>query len=203
MKNSYLLTPKYEHMVETRKTYTNYYNYYDNSDDSSDENTDFTIFHLFRSVEIILECDEIVSETLNDTAEYIDIYNFLHDKFPDCYCGVNAKDHCGIYFSNNTPDYIRDLLSEDPHRNIRDELSDRGWQHCSFHWDEVRQLYFDETWVQTPFNIQIIEPPQRMPTIKPWEPVAPYEYAITEPLDELSLDDLSFHTMEEIFLKSE
>ena len=187
----YSLTPKYEHIV---KGFTKYKNY--------DENKPhFNIVRIFRSVEIELSTytplEELVFE-INEQGE--SIWKELKNRY-HCYYFTNLKGYCGIDFSYDMPEDVREKLKENPNY----DLEELGWynNYDYYCWNEEtepepedpEEKFYDDVWTYTPFSITFIKhkpPPLPPPISPPPPPIVPYEYAPTEPLEEISWDNIHF-----------
>jgi hypothetical protein len=188
----YLLTPNYEHIV---KGFTKYKNY----DESKHH---FNIVRIFDSVEIELETYEPIEETvieINESGE--SIWNVLKNKY-HCYYSTTFKGYRGIDFSCDMPDDVREKLKENPNCDLDEEL---GWYNNFSYWNDgydsdtesevPEEKWYDDVWAYTPFTVTFVKhrpPPPPPPPSPPLIPVIPYEYAPTEPLEEMSWDDIHF-----------
>lgn len=182
----YLLTPKYERIV---KSFTEYKNY----DESKPY---FNIVRIFRSVEIELQTYGPIEENVIEINEIGEsIWKALTNKY-HCYYFTTLKEYLDIDFSYDMPDDVRDKLTENPNCDLEKEL---GWYNNWGYWnddsdsEEPEEKWYDDVWVHTPFIVSFIKHrPPPPPRILSPPPEIEYEFTPTEPLEEMSLDDI-FH----------
>ncbi len=185
-RNRYLLTPKYEKIVQARRTYT-----------ACDSNfTSLTVIFYYSSIEIILECYETIENDveINDDVLGVNVYKYLIKKYPDCYCGITLKNYCGVDFPDNIEDEWHEKWIEEVKANPDYNMCNHYWVDNS-HWDSSCRMHVPQTWVFTPFTVLAVEkppPPLPPPPVKKVEPQVPFEYAPTEPLEELQWDNIQF-----------
>ena len=191
-KYEYLLTPKYEHIV---KGFTKYQNY-------NERKPHFNLVRIFSSVEIVLYTYKPVEESVIEINEQGEsIWTTLENKY-HCYCDTNLKGYCGIDFSYDMPEDVREKLKEDPNCDLEEEL---GWYNHYGYWhdcsdsesesEDPEEKWVDDVWTYTPFSITFIKhipPPPPRPQTPPHLPEVEYEYAPVEPLEEMSWDNVHF-----------
>jgi hypothetical protein len=189
----YSLTPKYEHIVKAITKYKC----------RDERNSKFNLVRIFSSVEILLYTYKPVEETVIeiDTVLGESIWTVLENKY-HYYSDMKLKGYCGIDFSCDMPDDVREKLKEDPNCDLDEELD---WYNHYGYWnqgpdsepepDDPEEKFYDDLWTYTPFSITFIkhEPPTPpRPQTPPPPPIVPYEYALAEPPEEMSWDNVQF-----------
>ena len=125
----YLVKPKYEQNVSERMIYTNYGGKF------------FTIERYYRSVDIIVKCDEepVIDIECVFGANMIE---YLSNNYPECECEYNIFHECGVEYHSDMPEYLREKMRSNPYY----DLSKDGW--------DVAET---ELWGYTHFSVSTIE----------------------------------------------
>jgi hypothetical protein len=125
----YLVKPKFEQNVSERIIYTNYGGKF------------FTIERYYRSVDIIMKCDEepVIDIECVFGANMIE---YLSNNYPDCELEYNIFNECGVEYPPDMPEYLREKMRTNPYY----DLSKDGW--------DVAET---ELWGYTHFAVSTIE----------------------------------------------
>ena len=125
----YLIKPKFEQNVSERIIYTNYGGKF------------FTIERYYRSVDIIMKCDEepVIDIECVFGANMIE---YLSNNYPDCELEYNIFNNCGVEYSPDMPGYLREKMRTNPYC----DLSKDGW--------DVTETAL---WGYTDFSVSAIE----------------------------------------------
>jgi hypothetical protein len=108
--NVYLVKPKFEQNVSERMIYTNYGGKF------------FTIERYYRTVDIIVKCDEEPVIDI-DCVFGANLIEYLSNKYPDCELEYNIFDDCGVEYSSDMPKVLREKMLANPCY----DLTEDGW----------------------------------------------------------------------------
>ena len=125
----YLVKPKFEQNVSERTIYTNYGGKF------------FTIERYYRTVDIIVKCDEEPVIDI-DCVFGANMIKYLSKKYPGCELEYRIFHGCGIDYPIDMPEYLREKMRVDPYY----DLTKDGW-------DIVKT----ELWGYTDFSVSTFE----------------------------------------------
>lgn len=150
----------------------------------------FTIVRYYSSIDIrmIIAKEKLVE--LDDFLLGSEINSYLNEKFPECYYTIRLSHCCHFECSPETPNDARENLEKNVDYNLRLDyyFCDSDKYGYAYELD-----YADEIFVDGQFTVSPID--NVAPIIREHNPVVltqPFEYAITEELDELSWDGMVF-----------
>jgi hypothetical protein len=148
----------------------------------------FTIVRYYSSIEIRMVTNAVVE--MDDFLLGSEINSFLNQKFPECYYTIRLSHCCNFECSPETPETVKKSLEQNINCQFRVDyyFCDSDKYGYAYELD-----YADEIFVYAPFTVSQIE--NVAPVIREHKPVVltlPFEYAITEELDELSWDGMVF-----------
>jgi hypothetical protein len=106
--NEYLCTPKYVKNVSERTIYTNY------------TGTTFTVERYYETVDINVKCDEEPIIDI-DCVFGANLVEYLVDKYPDCEVEYRIFHCCGIEYSHDMPEYLKEKMTQDPYYELTDD----------------------------------------------------------------------------------
>jgi hypothetical protein len=178
----YLLTTKKSNNEQNVKTITRHFTYINKPI--------FTIVRYYSSIDIrmIVDKDNVVE--MDDFVLGSEINSYLNQKFPGCYYTIRLS-HCNNFdCSPETPETVKKSLEQNIDYKLR-----LDYYFCdSDKFGYAYELdYADEIFVDGPFTISKID--NVAPIVQEHKPVVltlPFEYAITEQLEEESWDGVSF-----------
>ncbi len=199
IKNVFVVTPKYKGVVKGRTRYT-----------KGDDGETFVLIRFYETIRVtMIAVDELPNIRLDDLVMGDDIIRFLANRYPGCLTLASMTDFCGIDFSREMPDDVREKLTADPDY----DLDDDGWTDESENWFynfQSGSAYADQVLVYSQFvvthtkSIHInteSEEVEFTETVINGEVPLPVERPIRwfseepQPLDELSFDGISFDTL--------
>ena len=125
----YLVKPKFEQNVSERTIYTNYGGKF------------FTIERYYRSVDIIVKCEEEPIIDI-DCVFGANMIEYLSNKYPGCELDYNIFDNCGVAYPPDMPEYSREIMRTNPYY----DLTKDGW--------DVTET---ELWGYTIFSVSTVE----------------------------------------------
>jgi len=152
----------------------------------------FTITRYYSSIEIRMITNKVVE--LDDFLSGKDlsgrnIDSYLNQKFPECYYTVRLS-HCSNFeCSPETPNDARENLEQNINYNLR-----LNYYYCdSDKFGYAYELdYADEIFVNSPFTVSQIDNVAPVIAEKKERIIYPFEYAITDPLEEGNWDNISW-----------
>jgi hypothetical protein len=110
MSRQFLIEPDFEQNVSERTIYTNY------------SGTTFTIERYYRTVEILMKCDEEPVIDI-DCVFGANMIQYLSERYPNCELEYSIFHRCGLEFSRETPDDVWEKMKSD---SLYDPTDD-GW----------------------------------------------------------------------------
>ena len=110
MTHRFLIKPKFDRNVSERTTYTNY------------SGTTFTIERYYRTVEIMMKCDEEPVIDI-DCVFGANMIQYLSERYPECELEYSIFHGCGIEYSLEIPDDVWEKMKSE---SLYDPTDD-GW----------------------------------------------------------------------------
>ena len=145
IKKVFVLTQKYKEITKGRTHYTN------NNGDS------FILTRLYNSLSIkMITIDASYVIKVDDLITGENIKRFLGCRYPNTLLTIQLTDFCGIDFSYDMPDDVREKLTADPEYDLDDDGWDDNSEHRFYDFDSSSD-YADEILVYTPFIVTLVK----------------------------------------------